>query len=76
MTFFCHGTGPWDFVECNFVNGPHAKYYLKTDNDAAKGYMTLAGFLSNIPGLNQTFIGTMDEKGNLLPVTHGAAYRE
>jgi hypothetical protein len=69
ITFFYHGTAPWAFIESKFITSPNTKYYLRTDNDSIKGYTDLTEFLSDMPGMKERFRGTIDDKGNILPIS-------
>ena len=67
VTFSYHATAPVDFVECDFTTVSGTKYFLSTDNDAAKAFSKLQYFLSHLPGRGGSYEGEVDPNGNIIP---------
>ena len=67
VTLVYHSLAPADFVECQWTG----TIYLKTDNDAAKGFMALVEGMRNGPQMSLFKLGGVDNHGNIVPIAPG-----
>jgi hypothetical protein len=67
VTIVFHALAPADFLECQWTGA----IYLKTDNDGAKGFMMLMEQMRHTPGLSMFKVGSVDNKGNIMPIAPG-----
>src|SRR5579883_332373 len=62
-TLLYHAVAPVDFLNDQF----RGTVLLKTDNDAAKGFLKLATDIQTIPGIAKVMVGEVDKNGNITP---------
>lgn len=67
VTFLYHATAPVDFVESSFTHKQGHVMFLKTDNDAAKGFMKFAYLMQGLPNMTEIVAGEVDKNGNVKP---------
>jgi hypothetical protein len=68
VTMIYHGLAPMDFVETSFKGN----VFIKTDNQAAQGYMKISEWIKSLPNFDRSLgVTELDDKGNVLPLLPG-----
>src|ERR1035437_6290532 len=67
VTLMYHSIEPAELLECQ-ISGCT---YLRTDNDAAMGFVKIEEALRHMPNFTMSGVAALDDKGNVYPITPG-----